>query len=135
MSTYLSRLGLEAVNPGAATTSGFLATTGREVPSFDPSTGEALGSVRLASVDDYEKVVTEAQRVFADWRMLPAPKRGEILREVGEALRQHKDDLGMLITREVGKVTSEGLGEVQESIDMADLAVGMSRQLNGLTMH
>ncbi|MCA9566515.1 MAG: aldehyde dehydrogenase family protein [Myxococcales bacterium] len=135
MSTYLSRLGLEAVNPGAATTSGFLATTGREVPSFDPSTGESLGSVRLASVDDYEKVVTEAQRVFADWRMLPAPKRGEILREVGEALRQHKDDLGMLITREVGKVTSEGLGEVQESIDMADLAVGMSRQLNGLTMH
>ncbi len=135
MSDYLSRLGIEAVNPGAATTSGFLSTTGREVASIDPATGEPLASVKLATVDDYEKVVEEARRVFLEWRMLPAPKRGEIIREVGEALRTHKDDLGLLITREVGKVLSEGLGEVQESIDMADLAVGMSRQLTGLTMH
>lgn len=135
MSDYLSRLGIQAVNSGAASTSGFLETHGRVVESFDPTTGEALASVKLATVEDYEKVVVEAQRVFTEWRMLPAPKRGEILREVGEALRQHKDDLGMLITREVGKVSSEGLGEVQESIDMADLAVGMSRQLTGLTMH
>jgi aldehyde dehydrogenase (NAD+) len=135
MSDFLSRLGLTDVNNGAATSSGFLETTGRIVHSTDPTTGETLGSVRLASVEDYEKVVAEAQRVFKEWRMLPAPKRGEILRECGNAMREHKDDLGMLITREVGKVTSEGLGEVQESIDMADLAVGMSRQLAGLTMH
>jgi aldehyde dehydrogenase (NAD+) len=104
-SDLLSRLGIEASNPGAATTSGFLDTTGREVPSTNPTTGDVLASVRMASVDDYETVVTEAQRVFAEWRMLPAPKRGEILREVGVALREHKADLGALITAEVGKVT------------------------------
>lgn len=135
MSDFMSRLGLKAVNSGAASTSGFFDTKGRIVASTDPTTGETLGSVQLASVGDYEKIVTEAQRVFKEWRMVPAPKRGDILRECGNAMREHKADLGMLITKEVGKVTSEGLGEVQESIDMADLAVGMSRQLAGLTMH
>jgi aldehyde dehydrogenase (NAD+) len=89
----------------------------------------------LASRDDYERVITEAHRVFLEWRHVPAPKRGEIVREVGEALRAHKEDLGALVSLEVGKIRSEGLGEVQESIDMADLAVGMSRQLFGLSMH
>jgi aldehyde dehydrogenase (NAD+) len=89
----------------------------------------------LAGLAEYEQVVKNAEAAFGRWRMLPAPQRGEIVRQVGEALRVHKDDLGRLITLEVGKLLSEGLGEVQESIDMADLAVGMSRQLFGLTMH
>jgi aldehyde dehydrogenase (NAD+) len=131
----LSRLGLEPVNPGAAGASGFLDTAGGEIASINPTTGEPLARVRLASRADYETVVTDAARVFKEWRMLPAPKRGEIVRQMGDALRAHKDDLGALVSLEVGKVLSEGLGEVQESIDMADLAVGMSRQLFGLTMH
>ena len=130
----LSRLGLEAINPGAAC-NGWIDTHGREVASVDPATGEILGKVRLASRDDYERVVTETERVFAAWRMLPAPKRGEIVRGVGDALRAHKDDLGALITLEVGKLLSEGKGEVQEAVDMADFAVGLSRQLYGLSMH
>ena len=135
MRDFLTRLGIEAVNSGAATTSGFLPTSGNEWSVTTPVDGSEIAKVKLATVDDYEKVVTEAQRVFSEWRQLPAPKRGEIVREVGEALRLHKEDLGRLVTFEVGKVLSEGLGEVQESVDMADLAVGMSRQLFGLTMH
>ena len=135
MRDFLSRLGIEPVNAGAATTSGFLETGGATVPVHSPVDGSEIAKIKLATVEDYESVVTEAQRVFQAWRNHPAPKRGEILREVGEALRQHKDDLGRLVTFEVGKLLSEGLGEVQESIDMADLAVGMSRQLYGLTMH
>ena len=135
MRDFLTRLGIEPVNPGAASASGPLATGGPEVQVVSPVDGEAIAKVRLATVADYEKVVTEAQDVFRRWRMVPAPKRGEIVREVGEALRAHKDDLGRLVTYEVGKILSEGLGEVQESIDMADLAVGMSRQLFGLSMH
>jgi aldehyde dehydrogenase (NAD+) len=110
-------------------------TTGREVASINPTTGEELARVRMASVEDYEAIIGRTSDVYKRWRMLPAPQRGEVIRQVGEALREHKDDLGALISLEVGKVLSEGLGEVQESIDMADLAVGMSRQLCGQTMH
>ncbi|MFT7519990.1 MAG: aldehyde dehydrogenase (NAD+) [Kiritimatiellia bacterium] len=131
----LERLGLQSINPGAATAGGALATTGRVVASTNPATGEVLASVRLATAADYEIVITNAQAAFAKWRVVPAPKRGEIIRQVSEALRVHKDDLGRLVTAEVGKLLSEGLGEVQESIDMGDLAVGMSRQLYGLTTH
>ena len=94
-----------------------------------------IGRVQLASLEEYEAMVNQAQEAFKAWRMLPAPKRGEIVRQAGEAMRKHKDDLGALVTMEMGKILSEGLGEVQESIDMADLAVGMSRQLCGQTMH
>ena len=135
MHAFLSRLGLEEVNPGAAGSDGWIETNGRIVTSTDPATGEAIASVRLASKEDYETVVRQAAEVQTRWRMLPAPKRGDIIREMGNALREHKDDLGRLITLEVGKLLSEGLGEVQESIDMADFAVGLSRQLYGLTMH
>ena len=134
MLDFLTRLGIQPVNNGAASC-GTITTNGREVVSTNPTTGEPIASVKLASVEDYETVVANAQATFERWRMLPAPKRGEIVRQCGEALREHKDDLGKLITLEVGKLLSEGLGEVQESIDMADLAVGMSRQLFGLTMH
>jgi aldehyde dehydrogenase (NAD+) len=135
MHAFLTRLGLTEVNPGAASTSGWYSTSGRIVGSTDPATGEVIASVQLATAEDYERVVGECHEAFGRWRALPAPKRGEILRQIGEALRVHKDDLGRLVTLEVGKILSEGLGEVQESIDMADLAVGMSRQLHGLTMH
>jgi len=131
----LSRLGLDPVSPGAWSADGPLQTTGTEITSVNPSTGEILGRITLASKDDYEAVVSSAQEAFVRWRMLPAPKRGEIIRQVGEALRAHKDDLGALVSLEVGKVLSEGLGEVQESIDIADFAVGQSRQLYGLSMH
>ena len=135
MHAFLERLGIQASNPGAAGADGFLATTGPEVASVDPTTGQVIASVRLASVEDYHRVVSDAAARFADWRMLPAPKRGEIIREIGEALRLAKDDLGALVTLEVGKIRSEGLGEVQESIDVADFALGLSRQLYGLSLH
>ena len=135
MHAFLTRLGIEEVNNGAASAKGFLKTSGRIVESVDPATGEVIAAVRLANVDDYEHVVSEARRVFAEWRMVPAPKRGEIIRQVGEALRANKEDLGRLVTMEVGKLLSEGEGEVQESVDIADFCVGLSRQLYGLSMH
>lgn len=130
----LERLGLQAVNSGAWA-GGALPVDGEVVYSENPTTGEVLAGVQLAGRAHYEQVVAAAEDSFTRWRMLPAPKRGEIVRLMGEKLREHKDDLGKLISLEVGKILSEGLGEVQESIDMADLAVGMSRQLFGLTMH
>ena len=134
MHEVLVRLGLTQVNDGAAF-DGFMATKGRVVDSINPATGEVLASVRLASAEDYETIVSRSQEVFARWRMLPAPKRGEIVREIANELRVHKADLGALVTMEVGKLRSEGEGEVQESIDMGDYAVGMSRQLFGQAMH
>ena len=135
MQEILRRLGIEDVNPGAWAGSAISGSTGEVVTSYSPGNGEALASVELAGVAEYEKVVAAAQGAFERWRLLPAPKRGEIVRQMGDAMRAQKDDLGALVTLEVGKILSEGLGEVQESIDMADLAVGMSRQLFGLSMH
>jgi aldehyde dehydrogenase (NAD+) len=135
MTDLLERLGLSDINSGAWA-GGALDTSGGDiVASENPTTGETIASVALASPEHYEQVVKAAEDAFLKWRMLPAPKRGEIVREMGNAMREHKDDLGRLVTLEVGKLLSEGLGEVQESIDMADLCVGMSRQLFGLTMH
>ena len=134
MDPFLSRLGIESVNSGAAS-NGWLDTSGPEVASINPTTGETIATIRTATHEDYETVVKNAQSAFSKWRMVPAPKRGEIIREVAVELRKHKDDLGRLITLEMGKVISEGLGEVQESIDMADFCVGLSRQLYGLSMH
>lgn len=105
------------------------------IESFNPATGELLGSVYSANNADYEKIVAKAQAVFKEWKITPAPLRGEAVRIVGNALRKHKDALGSLVAAEMGKIKSEGDGEVQEMIDMADLAVGMSRQLYGNTMH
>ena len=137
MSDVLTRLGLEEVN-GGAWAGGPIAIANSDsevVECVNPSTGKVLGKVQLAGLAEYEKVVSKAEEVFVQWRMVPAPKRGEIVRQMGEALREHKDDLGALVSMEVGKVLSEGLGEVQESIDMADFCVGLSRQLYGLSMH
>jgi aldehyde dehydrogenase (NAD+) len=105
-----------------------------DLVSLNPSTGEPLGSVRTASREEYDARVTAAQEAFPRWRMVPAPKRGEVVRQIGEALRRQKQDLGLLVTLEAGKIRAEGEGEVQEMIDMCDFAVGLSRQLYGLTM-
>ncbi|MEL6347286.1 MAG: aldehyde dehydrogenase family protein [Myxococcota bacterium] len=131
---FLKRLGIAPINSGAWA-GGALAVSGEAFPSQNPTTGETIAAVSLASRADYDRVVEKAAAVFQEWRMLPAPKRGEIVRQMGETLRAHKDDLGQLISLEVGKIRSEGLGEVQESIDMADFSVGLSRQLYGLSMH
>ena len=109
--------------------------SGGELVSLNPATGEPLAKVARAGLADYECVVERAQAVFPEWRMLPAPKRGEIVRQIGNELRAHKAQLGALVSLEMGKILPEGLGEVQEMIDIADFAVGLSRQLYGLTMH
>jgi aldehyde dehydrogenase (NAD+) len=108
--------------------------SGEEVASFNPADGLELGRVRLDSAEDYDRIAARATAVFERWRMLPAPKRGEIVRDIGNALRESKATLGELVTLEMGKILAEGLGEVQEMIDIADFAVGLSRQLYGLTM-
>ncbi len=130
----LSSLGIDSVNPGAFDGT-WIDTQGETLTSKDPSTGEVLASVRLASASDYEQVATSTVKAFKEWRTWTAPARGEVVRCISDALREHKEALGHLVSLEVGKVTSEGLGEVQEMIDMGDLAVGMSRQLYGKTMH
>jgi aldehyde dehydrogenase (NAD+) len=101
---------------------------------MNPADGSELAQVRLASAEDYERTVAKSIDVFQRWRMFPAPKRGQIVREIGDELRRHKDDLGTLVTLEMGKILAEGKGEVQEMIDIADFAVGLSRQLYGLTI-
>lgn len=130
----LRAFGLSDDNPGAFDGS-WIETTGPRIESVDPSTGEVIASVRLGTTKDYERVAATTAQAFREWRTWTAPARGEVVRQLGQALRDHKDDLGRLVSLEVGKVLSEGLGEVQEMIDMADLAVGMSRQLYGKTMH
>ncbi len=134
MRDLLERLGITEENSGAWNGAP-LATTGRLVQSINPTTGQPIAGVRLASKDDYEACVAAMNEVTPRWKAMPAPRRGEIVRQIGEALRAHKDDLGALIALEVGKILQEGLGEVQESIDIADFAVGLSRQLYGMTTH
>ena len=132
--SVLRSLGLEEESSGAFDGT-WLDAGGTVIESVNPSTGEVLGRVRQANAEDYERVTEATVRAFEEWRTWPAPKRGEVIRQLGEELRLHKDALGKLVTLEMGKILSEGLGEVQEMIDMVDLAVGMSRQLFGLTMH
>ena len=133
----LKELGLQAVNPGGSSGPGWWShtTDAGTLESINPSTGEPIATINLCSSQDYERLVKDAERAFRDWRMVPAPKRGEVVRAIGEALRQKKDALGTLVSMEVGKIKSEGDGEVQEMIDMADFAVGQARMLYGLSMH
>jgi aldehyde dehydrogenase (NAD+) len=131
----LEELGLGAVNSGACGASWIEAPGGPELVSLNPADAQPIARVRMASANDYERVVGEAQETFLRWRMYPAPKRGEIVRQIGDELRKNKDALGALVSLEMGKILAEGKGEVQEMIDIADFAVGLSRQLYGLTMH
>ncbi len=128
------RLGLAEVNSGACDVSWIEDTGGGELASINPATGEPLGRVVMATAKSYDRVVDRAIDTFATWRTVPPPVRGELVRRIGLALREHKADLGLLITLETGKIRSEGEGEVQEMIDMCDFAVGLSRQLYGLTI-
>tara|TARA_B100001287_G_C22683266_1_gene531774 strand:+ start:1883 stop:3418 length:1536 start_codon:yes stop_codon:yes gene_type:complete len=131
----LNSLGIESSNKGAAIGSRWLSTSGKKITSISPVDGKEIGSVTAASKEDYEECILAGQEAFNDWRMLPAPQRGEIVRQFGEALRVKKQELGALVSYEMGKSFQEGLGEVQEMIDICDFAVGLSRQLHGLTMH
>jgi len=126
-------LGLEDSNPGAYA-GGWLDPSGSQITSINPTTEEPIGSITQASLDDYETVVANSQETFREWRMLPAPKRGEYIRLFGNALREYKEPLGALVALEMGKIQAEGEGEVQEMIDVADFALGLSRQLYGLTI-
>jgi aldehyde dehydrogenase (NAD+) len=126
-------LGLEDVNAGGYA-GGWLDASGDILEVENPTTGEILGSVRQCDEADYDKIIESAQETFLRWRMLPGPKRGEYVRLIGNALREKKEALGALVALEMGKIQAEGEGEVQEMIDIADFAVGLSRQLYGLTM-
>jgi aldehyde dehydrogenase (NAD+) len=131
----LDTLGVQQINKGASTGSYWFNTRGDRMDSFSPVNGELIASVNSASETDYEAIILKAHEAFLEWRMVPAPKRGEVVRQFGEKLRELKEPLGKLVSYEMGKSLQEGLGEVQEMIDICDFAVGLSRQLHGLTMH
>ncbi len=133
--SFLVELGIADTNYGAAYGHEWLTSGGATIASESPVDGQTIAKVSLADDEAYEKVIAAAQEAFVEWRVLPAPKRGEIVRQLGEALREKKDALGKLVSYEMGKSLQEGLGEVQEMIDICDFAVGLSRQLYGLTMH
>jgi len=135
MKAVLNSLGLKAINEGTSTGTRFIKSKGEGISSYSPVDGKLLGKVSITGPKEYEQVISAAQAAFTTWRMVPAPKRGEIVRQIGEELRRFKDPLGKLVSYEMGKSLQEGLGEVQEMIDICDFAVGLSRQLYGLTMH
>jgi aldehyde dehydrogenase (NAD+) len=137
MNAVLERLGLSAVNAGTWTSAGgWLADdTAPLVDSINPSSGQVIASVRATTAAQYEQLMAAAHEAAIAWRSVPAPKRGEAVRLMGEELRKHKSDLGSLVSLEMGKIKAEGDGEVQEMIDIADFAVGQSRMLYGLSMH
>lgn len=132
---FLRKLGLKSKNAGTWTGQTALTGSGRSIQSYSPVDGELIGSVTTTTRDQYEQVIATAQDAFKVWRDMPAPKRGEIVRQYGDVLRTYKDPLGRLVSYEMGKSLQEGWGEVQEMIDICDFAVGLSRQLYGLTMH
>jgi aldehyde dehydrogenase (NAD+) len=131
----LKQLGIDKKNDGAATGVKWIKPGGDSIDCYSPVDGKKIASVTGVNRKAYNTVVDKAQEAFAEWRMWPAPKRGEIVRQIGEALRKYKEPLGQLVSYEMGKSLQEGYGEVQEMIDIADFAVGLSRQLYGLTMH
>jgi len=130
----LQKLGIHDINPGVTTGTTWVDTNGPLTESISPIDGKPIAKVKNATIEDYEKVIRNAQEAFKEWRLVPAPKRGEVVRQIGLALREHKKDLGKLVTLEMGKIYQEGMGEVQEMIDICDFAVGQSRQLYGFTM-
>ncbi len=131
----LKTLKVKATNDGVSTGSTSIKAKGEKLDSCSPVDGKRIATVTGADAKSYEAVIKKAQKAFLEWRMWPAPKRGEIVRQVGEELRKNKQALGQLVSYEMGKSLQEGLGEVQEMIDICDFAVGLSRQLHGLTMH
>jgi len=132
---FLHSLKIEITNKGVSTGRQWISTTGETLNSYSPVDGKMIGSVAAADKNSYEAVIKKAGEAFLTWKLVPAPKRGEVVRQIAEALRQNKEPLGKLVSYEMGKSLQEGLGEVQEMIDICDFAVGLSRQLHGLTMH
>jgi len=133
-SEVLAQLGIEKVNHGLCTGTTWQECTGDLLTSCSPADGKEIASIRQATLDDYNKTVELALRAFTEWRKVPAPRRGEVVRQIGLELRKYKEPLGRLVSYEMGKIYQEGLGEVQEMIDICDFAVGQSRQLYGFTM-
>ncbi len=134
MKEILEQLQVEAHNPGVSTGKQWIESGGALIQSYSPVDGQLTGSVQACDAISYQQVATQAYEAFATWRTIPAPRRGEIVRQIGEELRRKKEPLGKLVSYEMGKSLQEGLGEVQEMIDICDFAVGLSRQLYGLTM-
>src|SRR5258705_5082946 len=132
---FLKALHVEPDNNGVSTGSKWIKASGRTINCYSPVDGKLIGAVTAADKESYEKIIQTAEAAFKQWRMKPAPQRGEIVRQVGEALRKYKEPLGKLVSYEMGKSLQEGYGEVQEMIDICDFAVGLSRQLYGLSMH
>jgi aldehyde dehydrogenase (NAD+) len=135
MQDFLKELQIQELNTGVSTGDKWFKTRTEKIKSFSPVDGELIASVSTADRNSYDAVLSKAQEAFAEWKLWPAPKRGEIVRQVGMELRKYKASLGKLVSYEMGKSLQEGMGEVQEMIDICDFAVGLSRQLHGLTMH
>ncbi|RPA70230.1 aldehyde dehydrogenase family protein [Cyclobacteriaceae bacterium YHN15] len=131
----LKKLGVQFENFGTSTGKDWMETGMDYISSFSPADAELIGKVQITNKESYEAVISKAQDAYLKWRNVPAPQRGEIIRQIGNALREVKAELGKLVSYEMGKSYQEGLGEVQEMIDICDFAVGLSRQLYGLTMH
>ena len=129
MQETLKALGLAEVNKGSSTGNDWLGSTTDLIESFSPVDGKLIGKVAVTTKEDYEAIVAAGQDAYKDWRVMPAPLRGEIVRQFGNKLREKKEHLGKLVSYEMGKSYQEGLGEVQEMIDICDFAVGLSRQL------
>jgi len=134
MTEALQQLGIKEINEGTSTGNSWF-SSGEILESYSPVDGQLIGKVKTTTKEDYEKVMQSATEAFKTFRMMPAPQRGEIVRQFGQKLREKKDALGKLVSYEMGKSLQEGLGEVQEMIDICDFAVGLSRQLHGFTMH
>lgn len=132
---FLKVLSINDTNAGVSTGVNWIKSKGEMISSYSPVDGKLIGHIISADKESYETVLANAEKAFKEWRTWPAPKRGEIVRQIGEALRQYKEPLGKLVSYEMGKSLQEGYGEVQEMIDICDFAVGLSRQLYGLTMH
>jgi len=135
MQEVLQQLGIAARNSGASTGIDWAEGNGKVITSFSPVDGKTIAEVNLCTEDAYEQVIGTAEKAFIEWRTWPSPKRGDIVRQIGDELRKNKTALGKLVSYEMGKSLQEGYGEVQEMIDICDFALGLSRQLHGLTMH
>ncbi|MCX8480055.1 MAG: aldehyde dehydrogenase family protein [Chitinophagales bacterium] len=135
IANFLTELGIKSENSGVSTGREWMTGKGGLLSSYSPTDGKLIATCTAASTDEYEAAIAKAEEAFKVWRNVPAPKRGEIVRQMGDAFRKHKAALGALVSYEMGKSYQEGLGEVQEIIDICDFAVGLSRQLYGLTMH
>ena len=131
----LKELGIEKINKGVSTGTLWVEPAGDVLNSWSPVDGKEIAGIKQATLNDYHSVISTAKEAFKKWRMVPAPVRGDVVRQIGNGLRKYKEPLGKLVSYEMGKIYQEGLGEVQEMIDICDFAVGQSRQLWGFTMH